>query len=346
MSAITITISPTRTLVADGRLVAGESADISVVGGVPAALYLVGEDREVVAACTSFVPGESSATGVLNLATDKIAAIVADMAAGAAAPLSCLVEDASGAVVGYGFVQLVAAPMPDELEHIDVDLYLKASDIRALFADVPTSYANQRSLSAALSQVVTILKTLGLSALVAFMAMATEWQDVPANTVIGEGLTLTNGTISAAGGGTDGRAVTNIVNGIVADKTLMANADGVVTNRSTVKVSNLDVSNQVHIGGGMMFYHPGGTEDFVANDEVARQGDLAPYAKTADLGTAAYRDANEFATAADEALVYQLLTNRLSGVTFDFATVAGLYLAISNIVAAQGGAITNFPAIP
>ena len=69
-------------------------------------------------------------------------------------------------------------------------------------------------------------------------------------------------------------------------------------------------------------------------------------ARTDNLGTAAFRDASEFVTAADEALVYQLLTNRLSGVTFDFATVAGLYIAISNIVAAQGGAITNFPAIP
>ena len=91
-------------------------------------------------------------------------------------------------------------------------------------------------------------------------------------------------------------------------------------------------------------YVPG--EDQGPGREIAVKGDLAPYAKSADLGTAAYKEANEFATAADEALVYQLLTNRLSGVTFDFATVAGLYLAISNIVAAQGGAITNFPAIP
>ena len=41
--------------------------------------------------------------------------------------------------------------------------------------------------------------------------------------------------------------------------------------------------------------------------EIAVKDDLAPYAKTDSLGTAAYRDASEFATAADEALVYQLI---------------------------------------
>lgn len=300
---VTINISSTRALTVTGRLVAGESAAIAVTGGTPAALYLVDEKRAVVAVCDTFEAG----AGTINLATVPIGRIFSTVPAGRAVSLACLVEGESGGIIGYGFIPVVSAPMPDDLIDVDVDTYIRASDIRALFADIPTEYANQRSLSEALSQVVTVLKTLGLSVLVALSALATEWQDVPANTVIGDGLTLTNGTISAAGGGTDGRAVTNIVNGIVADNALMANADGVVTNRSTVKVSNLDVSNQVHIGGGMMFYHPGGTEDFVANDEVARQGDLAPYAKTADLGTAAYRDANEFATAADEALVYQLL---------------------------------------
>ena len=80
--------------------------------------------------------------------------------------------------------------------------------------------------------------------------------------------------------------------------------------------------------------------------EIAVMKDLEDAGLTNALGSAAYRNVSEFATAADEALIYQLLTNRLSGVTFDFATVAGLYLTISNIVAAQGGAITNFPAIP
>ena len=155
-------------------------------------------------------------------------------------------------------------------------------------------------------------------ALAAGAALAVPWNQVSrhidVNTnlvgaVVGEGLSLSNGVLTATGGGggTDGQAVTNIVNGIVADNALMANADGVVTNRSVVKVSNLDVSDQVHIGGGMMFYHAGGTEEFVAEDEVVNMGNLAPYAKTNDLGTAAYKNASEFATAADEALIYQLL---------------------------------------
>ena len=42
-------------------------------------------------------------------------------------------------------------------------------------------------------------------------------------------------------------------------------------------------------------------------DAKVDTSDLAPYARTDSLGTAAYKDANEFATAADEALVYQLL---------------------------------------
>ena len=138
MSAITLTISGARAIVADGRLVAGESADVSVAGAIPAKLYLVGPDREVVAYCDSFVAGQASGTGVLNLATDKIAAIVADMAAGDAVPLSCLVEDSSGAIVGYGFVQLVAAPMPEALEPVDIDPYVRESVLRALLADYLT----------------------------------------------------------------------------------------------------------------------------------------------------------------------------------------------------------------
>jgi len=166
--------------------------------------------------------------------------------------------------------------------------------------------------------------------------------------VVGEGLSLSNGVLSSTrgeGGDLDGQAVTNIVEGIVVNKALMVDESGAVTNYTDVTINNLGVGQFFRAGGSMVFYHPGGGE-ILPEDEVARQGDLVPYAKTADLGSAAFKDATEFATAADEALVYQLITNRMSGVTFDFATVAGLYLAISNIVAAQGGAITNFPAIP
>lgn len=227
MSAITITISsPGRAIIADGRLVAGESADVSVLGGVPAALYLVDASRDVVAACTSFVAGETSATGELNLATVPLAEIVAEIPAGRAIPLQAILEDAAGAVIGYGLLNVVSAPMPDALDPLDVDLYIRAADIRALFADVPTAYANQRSLSDALAQVVGILQRIGLCAALGLglRASATEWQDVPANTLIGDGLALTNGAIVAIaqGGGTDGQVVTNIVKGIVnGDDTLV-----------------------------------------------------------------------------------------------------------------------------
>lgn len=133
MASITITISsPGRAIVADGRLVAGESADVSVLGAVPAALYLVDASRDVVAACMSFVPGETSATGVLNLATVPLSEIVAEIPAGRAIPLQAILEDAAGAVIGYGLVAVVSAPMPDALDPLDEDLiYAKLSDLRA-----------------------------------------------------------------------------------------------------------------------------------------------------------------------------------------------------------------------
>ncbi len=91
------------------------------------------------------------------------------------------------------------------------------SDIREAFADVPTTYSSQRAIGTALGRVVKTLQEFGLC-LVAFLALAasaTEWQDVPGETVIGDGLMLTNGEIVATakggGGGTDGEAVTNIV---------------------------------------------------------------------------------------------------------------------------------------
>ena len=36
----------------------------------------------------------------------------------------------------------------------------------------------------------------------------------------------------------------------------------------------------------------------------------------------------------------------IAGQTFDFSTNAGLYLAVSNLITALGGSVTNFPAIP
>lgn len=309
MSAITITISsPGRAIVADGRLVAGESADVSVVGGVPAALYLVDASRDVVAACTSFVAGESSATGELNLATVPLAEIVAEVPAGRAIPLQAILEDAAGAVIGYGLLNVVSAPMPDALDPLDVDLYIRAADIRALFADVPTAYANQRSLSEALSQVVGILQRIGLCAALGLglRASATEWQDVPANTVIGEGLALTNGAIVATAG--SGGLSTNDVRAIIeadagpTNRLVKADEFGVV-NVPSVMAYHFDISQP---RGGFAMISPSleaetDTTVFLpAGDGVlARIEDLAPYARTDALGTAAYADAGEFATVAD-----------------------------------------------
>ena len=317
MPSMTITISsPGRAIVADGRLVAGESADVSVLGAVPAALYLVDATRNVVAACTSFVPGESSATGELNLATVPLAEIVAEIPAGRAIPLQAILEDAAGAVIGYGLLNVVSAPMPDALDPLDIDLYIRAADIRALFADVPTAYANQRSLSDALSQVVGILQRIGLCAALGLglRASATEWQDVPADTLIGDGLALTNGAIvaTAQGGGTDGQAVTNIVEGIVnGDDTLVrydSEARDLTVNDTLAVTNSLGERAWFQPDRIMAWTHEpydGGEGDcYLAfpsdtGGTIAVRSDLAPYARTASLGTAAYRAASDFASSAD-----------------------------------------------
>jgi len=167
---------------------------------------------------------------------------------------------------------------------------------------------------------------------------------------------VTNAPWGEGGGGADGETVTNIVEGIVAaDETLVRYASpgqDIVVNETIMVTNELGKRVWLQPDRIMAWTRPSDFEgDCIlefpedTGGVIAVRGDLDAYAKANDLGTAAYRDASEFATAADEALVYQLLTNRLSGVTFDFATVAGLYLAISNIVAAQGGTITNFPAI-
>lgn len=354
-SVLTIDISATRAITSTGRLVAGETASISIVGATPAKLYLINAQRDVIAYCDSF---GADGSGAINLATTQIANIVANIPAGRAFSVSCLIEDDGGDVVGFGYVPLVSAPMPDDLESIDVDLYLRASTIRQLFADIPESYSNQRSLSAALSQVVNILKTIGLAACIAFTALATEWQDMPADTVIGAGLTLTNGTISAAGGGGIG---TNDVRAIIeadagpTNRLIHADDIGDVSISGAIYATDIFTSSGVSATGDIIGANIYGA-DVSAGGDLKSDGSLEIGGNAYIVGTltvgnnevksAAYHDASEFATAADEALVYQLLTNRLSGITFDFATVAGLYLAISNIVAAQGGAITNFPVIP
>ncbi len=171
---------------------------------------------------------------------------------------------------------------------------------------------------------------------------------------------VTNAPWSEGGGGLSTNDVRAIIEADAGPTNNIVRADqyGNVTVQSFLDVGdtitlkrggNLSLTSnpQTHAAelyGGEWRYTP--LNEYGPGREIAVKDDLAPLARSDSLGTAAYKDASEFATAADEALVYQLLTNRLSGVTFDFATVAGLYLAISNIVAAQGGAITNFPVIP
>lgn len=318
-SVLTIDISATRAITATGRLVAGETASISIVGATPAKLYLINAQRDVIAYCDSF---GADGSGAINLATTQIASIVANIPAGRAFSVSCLIEDDGGDVVGFGYVPLVSAPMPDDLESIDVDLYLRASTIRQLFADIPESYSNQRNLSAALSQVVNILKTIGLAACIAFTALATEWQDVPADTIIGAGLTLTNGTISAAGGG---GITTNDVRNIV-------EAGGmVVTGRVTIGDANWPQGQAMSIEGthirlldsSMDIQSDANSLSIIDTDVWLDSfeylygnleslpdyitGRFAARGITNDVGTAAFRDADEFATATDEAILSQLI---------------------------------------
>ena len=110
--------------------------------------------------------------------------------------------------------------------------------------------------------------------------------------VVGEGLTLTNGVLSSTGGGgsggTDGQAVTNIVEGIVAaDVSLVRTVNSMAPMAGAVTLTGEDI-----------LYRTG--QDYsvaVAYDAMAAQ--IANKVDTASLGTAAYMDASEFSSAAD-----------------------------------------------
>ena len=124
------------------------------------------------------------------------------------------------------------------------------------------------------------------------------------------------------GGGTDGQAVTNIVEGIVRDATnalprgVTIDVQGVgetfsykLTSSPTIYweddtdgakpvLDTLIAAEQLHDEGLL------NAEDLAA---VALSGSYDDLSGTPSLGTAAYRDADDFATRADEQLVYQLL---------------------------------------
>ena len=130
-SALTIDISATRAITATGRLVAGEAASVGIVGATPKKLYLINAARDVIAYCDTFDGGN----GTINLATEQIAAIIQDVPAGRAVSVACLIEDAND-VIGCGFVPLISAPMPEQLEPINIDPYLRESQVGAGLAIV------------------------------------------------------------------------------------------------------------------------------------------------------------------------------------------------------------------
>lgn len=137
MESLRIDISETRALTVEGRLVAGETAEVTIGGATPTALYLVAPDQTVVAACEAFTPtGEGSGgTGFLQLATEQVAALFAHTPAGRMVAVWALVNDADG-VAGAGWIPVVSAPMPDELVDLDIDFYIRASQVGAGLAIV------------------------------------------------------------------------------------------------------------------------------------------------------------------------------------------------------------------
>lgn len=230
-----------RKLAFAGSLVAGESLPVCCV--FPAdvqigKLVLLDNDREPVAACETWEGGAVQHTyvGRLNLATTQIADIVSGVQAGRGISFAAVILDENGNALAYGPASVIASAMPEELETLDLDLYLKTSDLRAAFADVPTTYSNQRAIASALGQVVEILQRFGLTLTTAIIALTAwdfihaaplQWQDVPAETVIGSGLSVTNGEIKVTGGGGGGGGTDeNRVREIIADVLVTKNYDG------------------------------------------------------------------------------------------------------------------------
>ncbi len=111
--------------------------------------------------------------------------------------------------------------------------------------------------------------------------------------VVGEGLSLSNGVLSSTGGGggTDGQTVTNIVEGIVAAATNgMVKVEGDYAHVDANLVVNNGVSAS-DISAEYTIY----SSDSISGKDIEARESLSVAGKT--LGTAAYRNANEFATA-------------------------------------------------
>ena len=111
---------------------------------------------------------------------------------------------------------------------------------------------------------------------------------------------------------------TNDVRAIVAGEgAVRTNAAGMV--EGLLALEALDVAGHSLYSDSTVFFYGDWDQTFDPSFELAVKGDIAALADVArsgdygdlsnapDLGTAAYRDASEFATAADEALFYQLM---------------------------------------
>ena len=115
------------------------------------------------------------------------------------------------------------------------------------------------------------------------------------------------------GGGTDGQAVTGIVERVVADATnaiprgvaidLRGDGSETVRNAALSGTAYTEWSAYGELPDGQLTYGLSLMFDEIAQHEAFS----GRYPEKTSLGTAAYRDASEFATTVDEALVYQLM---------------------------------------
>ncbi len=164
--------------------------------------------------------GATILTATLNCDTDELAKIFRYVPENGKLPFLVTVEnETQKSLCGRGRVRIMnwagdGNPVSVESERVS------AADIRKAVENIPTDYSTQREIGSALSSAVRALKDFGLCLAAAFAlgASATEWQDVPADTVIGEGLALTNGEIRATASGASG-LTTNDVRAIVAAAT-------------------------------------------------------------------------------------------------------------------------------
>lgn len=122
-----ITIRNDRTIAFDGRAFEGEAVALSITGLPSTApvstLYatMVAPDRSALAVCPDFTAGASAgtATGTLFLCTEELQTFLAATPAGRIVRILLLLHDGdSGEVWASGFMEVVAAPMPESLKDL------------------------------------------------------------------------------------------------------------------------------------------------------------------------------------------------------------------------------------